>query len=475
MTLRPVNMPADGRVYQPWLLALVTLTMLRLWLAAMLPLSPDEAYYWIWSQHLQPGYFDHPPMVALFIRAGTALLGNTELGVRLLGPFSAAIGSYLLWDAGETLSPGRHAGLVAAALFNATLIGGVGAVIITPDTPLIFFVTALIAATARWLASRDDRWWLAIGLAAGAALLSKYTALLIIIALGFWLLSQKKLRVVLLTPWPWAGAMLALAVFAPNIWWNHAQGWVSYFKQGSRVAHVNVADAAGYLGELVVGQFALATPIIFGLAGYALWQARKAGTAAAALLLWLTLLPAAVFLEHVISGRVQANWPAIIFIPACLAVASLAEPMINRWLPPALALGLACTLAVYVQALGAPFPIPAKADPISLQLSGWRAFFGQFATPRPGFITSDDYTTLAELAWAGPPGIPVIAAGARWHYLSLPPVKTFDSGLAVSRNRDRTCPMPLGTAARMQGDDPILNYYLCDTSTPENAVILPHR
>ena len=56
-----------------WLAGLIALTLLRLVIAAVLPLIPDEAYYWIWSRHLQTGYFDHPPMVAVWIRAGTTL------------------------------------------------------------------------------------------------------------------------------------------------------------------------------------------------------------------------------------------------------------------------------------------------------------------------------------------------------------------------------------------------------------------
>jgi 4-amino-4-deoxy-L-arabinose transferase-like glycosyltransferase len=36
-------------------------------------LTADEAYYWMWSKHLAFGYYDHPPMVALVIRAGTDL------------------------------------------------------------------------------------------------------------------------------------------------------------------------------------------------------------------------------------------------------------------------------------------------------------------------------------------------------------------------------------------------------------------
>ena len=95
-------------------------------------------------------------MVALWIRAGTALAGPNPIGVRLLGPLSAALGSVLLYDTAECLFPGRHAGLTAAALLNATLALGVGAVIMTPDTPLLLFWTATLWAAAR-LASGGER------------------------------------------------------------------------------------------------------------------------------------------------------------------------------------------------------------------------------------------------------------------------------------------------------------------------------
>ncbi len=459
----------------PWLLALASLTALRLLMAALLPLSPDEAYYWIWSVHLQPGYFDHPPMVALWIRAGTELLGTNALGVRLLGPLAAAAGSVLLWDTGERLFPNRHVGLAAAALFNATLVVGVGAVLMTPDTPLIFFWTACIAGTARWLASRDDRWWLAIGVMAGAALLSKYTGLLLIAAIGLWLVTSGSRRLALLSPWPWLGLVLAGAVFAPDVYWNATHHWVSYFKQGGRVTVFDAGRSAQYLAELLIGQFGLATPVIFVLAALGLWRLRRVGDDAASLLLWLTLLPGAVFVEHVLSGRVEPNWPAIMMMPACVAAATLAPPRLQKWLRPALGVGFACTLAVYAQALAAPFPIPASRDPAALQLSGWPEFFAPFGSPKPAFITSEDYTTLAELAWIGPPGVPIIAAGTRWHDLSLPVVSGTGSGLSVSRHLNGACVMPLGISSRKRGDDPAMRYYICVVNTPPDAVRLPHR
>src|SRR3954447_16711529 len=119
-----------GRV--PLAVALLAgLTGLRLLVAAATPLSADEAYYWVWSRALAPGYLDHPPMVAVWVRIGTALAGETALGVRLLGPVSAAVGSLLIVDAGNRLFPHARPGVAAAVLLNATLMLGVGAVTMT--------------------------------------------------------------------------------------------------------------------------------------------------------------------------------------------------------------------------------------------------------------------------------------------------------------------------------------------------------
>jgi len=58
----------------------VAASIIRLALAAFIPLLPDETYYWEWSRHIAAGYFDHPPAVALLIRSGTAIFGQTALG-----------------------------------------------------------------------------------------------------------------------------------------------------------------------------------------------------------------------------------------------------------------------------------------------------------------------------------------------------------------------------------------------------------
>ncbi|HYZ24555.1 MAG TPA: glycosyltransferase family 39 protein, partial [Rhodopila sp.] len=203
-----------------------TLTLLRLILAAIVPVAPDEAYYWVWSRALAPGYFDHPPMVALWIRAGTALGGQTALGVRLLGPLAAALASWMLFDAGRRLFDDARAGLIATLLLNATLMVGAGSVIMTPDSSLLFFWTACLWATCRLSTDGRPAWWLIAGLFGGLALDSKYTAMFLWIGIGLWALWVPHVRAWLRRWQPWAACGIGLLLFAPVLIWNAQHRWI---------------------------------------------------------------------------------------------------------------------------------------------------------------------------------------------------------------------------------------------------------
>ncbi|MDE2239566.1 MAG: glycosyltransferase family 39 protein [Rhodospirillales bacterium] len=438
--------------------ALLALTALRLALAAVLPLTPDEAYYFTWAKHLQAGYLDHPPMVALWIKAGTALCGDTPLGIRLLGPLTAALGSFALYDAGNRLLPEQRPGLRAAALLNATLMLGAGCILMTPDTPLLFFWTLGLWALARLVQSGSPRWWLAAGAIAGLMLFSKYTAALFLAGTGLWALFSPTIRAHLRTPWPWAGIALAFLLFAPDIAWNASHDWASYLKQGGREDGFDPARALQFFGELVGGQALLFTPLIAILAVRGVWYLRRDASPGARLLLWLTLLPAAIFLEFVLKGRVQGNWVAILYPTACLAAA--AAP--TRWLRPAVALGFGVTALVYVQALAAPFPIPAARDTSALQMAGWKNFTAEAAATHPAFLTSDDYATAAILAFYAPKAVPVLGFGTRWRYFAWPvaPVRG-QAGLLITRRTSTPCPDQLGTIIRRRGNEPVMTYKIC--------------
>ncbi len=408
--------------------ALAVLTALRLVVAGSSALAPDEAYYRVWSLVLQPGYLDDSPMVACFIRLGTWLAGPGALGVRLLGPLAAAAGSLLLARAAIDLFPGcRQIGLTALLFANATLLFGAGSVIMTPDTPLLFFWTLGVFAMGRLLATADGRWWLLAGLAGGLALDSKYTGLLYLAAVGVWLLVTEPGRRWLVRPEPWLGLAIAAFAFAPVVAWNATHHWVSFFKQGGRIGSWQPRDALRFEVELVFGQVGLFTPLLFVFAVAGTWHLARAAwqgrDAAAALVSLLTLLPAALFVQHALGDRVQGNWPAILYPTAAIAGASLSSGHWRRWRWPAALLGFALTALVYLQAVAAPFPVPARIDPTLRQLGGWAPFAAAVETigQRQGasFIATANYGDASELACLQK--IPVLGLGPRWTYFRLPP------------------------------------------------------
>src|ERR1700693_5154948 len=94
---------SEARLVRNTALTVLALVALRLVAAAWTPLTFDEAYYWMWSKHLAGGYYDHPPMVAVVIRLGTMIAGDTEFGVRLVSILLALPVSWAASRAGSIL------------------------------------------------------------------------------------------------------------------------------------------------------------------------------------------------------------------------------------------------------------------------------------------------------------------------------------------------------------------------------------
>src|SRR5947207_3470155 len=220
----------DARLVLNTVLIVVALVVLRLVAAAWTPLTFDEAYYWMWSKHLAGGYYDHPPMVAYVIRAGTIIAGDTELGVRLVSILLALPMSWAGYQSAVVLFGGRRVAATSAILLNITLMAAVGTLIVTPDAPLLVASSFVLFSLAKVLETGRGAWWLAVGLAVGTALLSKYTALFFGPAILIWLAVVPKMRRWLISPWLYLGGIVALLMFAPVILWNADQPRVSFIK-----------------------------------------------------------------------------------------------------------------------------------------------------------------------------------------------------------------------------------------------------
>src|SRR3982074_342561 len=100
--------PSELRLFANTAVTILALVALRLIAAAWTPLTFDEAYYWMWSKHLAGGYYDHPPAVAVGIRLGTMIAGDTEFGVRLVSILLALPMSWAVYRSASILFGGMR-------------------------------------------------------------------------------------------------------------------------------------------------------------------------------------------------------------------------------------------------------------------------------------------------------------------------------------------------------------------------------
>ena len=219
-------LPVSRRWVGGYLMLLAATIALRLLAMSAAPLVPEEAYYWMYAQHLDLSYFDHPPMVAWMIGLGTEVFGDTEFGVRAIGSLMMLGASLLMYRFARAWFS-RAAGVVSALLLQVLpFYFGVG-FIATMDSALVFFwLLCLVGLTAALREGRVWGWYLA-GMGLGAALLSKYTGIFLAVGTGLALLVHRPWRRHLLTPHPYLGFLCAVALFSPVIIWNGLHDWAS--------------------------------------------------------------------------------------------------------------------------------------------------------------------------------------------------------------------------------------------------------
>lgn len=430
-----------GASAKPWnyettvAVAIAALIALRMVVAAVWPLATDELLYWRYSFHLAPGYLDHPGMNPLLIRIGRSLFGETSLGVRFFAVALAVPASWAVWRAGELLLGGSRAGANAALLFNLTIVMSVGSMIATSDSVVVVTSALLLWAVAEFNVSQRGVWWLVIGAVIGVGMASKYTTLFLALSIVAWLAVTPELRKWFLRPWPYLGALIALAIFSPVLIWNAQHQWASLVYQSSRmVAH---SWSIRYVIELIGAQIGLATPPIFVLAGFGLWWGRRLPAAERRnwpLLAMLVLPPLAYFLWHALHERVQGNWPECIY-PAASCAAALAIQMlpaktgpsasIVRW-SERLAIPFALALAAIIYFHGATgLPALGRGDPAARMTGlGWREAAASIDEVRaragtPVVVTSD-YSMAVELSYYLPSHTPVEQLNERVRWISEP-------------------------------------------------------
>ena len=313
----------------------ISLLLLSFFQAYSTELFDDEAYYWVFAQFLDWGYFDHPPMIALLIKMGITLLPG-ELGVRF---FIVLMGVATIWLTEKLLQPDDKKLFYILVLNTALLqIGGIMAV---PDVPLLFFTALFFWAYQRFGEKGDI--WSALFLAQTIALLlySKYHGILLIL---FTLLSNLKL---LKRPCTWLVILTSIALFIPHVYWQWQHGFPSV--QYQLFERVSPPYRLSFTTDYLLGQLLISGP----LTGWLLiWAALKyrSQTATEKAMYWSVVGTFLLFFISSFRTRTEANWTAMLMVPLIvLAYEYLKqESTLSKWLYRLLPFSLTIVVALRV-------------------------------------------------------------------------------------------------------------------------------
>lgn len=384
-------------------------TLARMPLAAHLELSPDEAYYWLWSKRLAMSYFDHPPMVAWMIALSTKLFGNGELAVRLPALLCGATVIFALAVTAWLLAPPekRDGAASATALIAAVMpLTHAGSILVSPDSPAAAFWAVALAALAAAVRGRESAWYLA-GAALGLALLSKYNAVCLGASMALLAVYDRDTRAQLKGPGPWLAALLSIALFMPVILWNRAHGWASFLFQlhHGTGGHGGISTGMDFLGS----QIGILTPTLAGIVGIALVKQGETETRQGHRLLAFAFAPTlALFTLLSFKSKPEANWAAFAYL-ACAPLAGLAlvsyQGAAGRWTRGLYVATIALvSFASVLVSVHAVHPlVTLKVDRLRNEFHGWRAraAAARAAAGPQGILLGDSYRVAAELAYYG--------------------------------------------------------------------------
>ncbi|MEO0455002.1 MAG: glycosyltransferase family 39 protein [Cyanobacteria bacterium P01_A01_bin.114] len=343
------------------IIGLITRTLI----AWLLPPGFDEAYYFLYTQHLDWSYFDHPVMVALTSGVGIWLTGQiTPLTLRLGGLLLYTASTGLLTATGRHLF-GEKVGYLAAAIATITPLFFLGfGTLASPDSGLIFFWSAAMYVAAREFFPTGQTAQVArqpyqptarivlIGGLLGLACLSKYHGFVLGLSLVGFCVTSARHRRVLRSPWLGASLLVFTLTLTPLGYWNAQHGWISFgFHLSTRFEG---SEPSGFDPLNVLWVWLAEVGFLFPTVGFPLWWVtvqsirelikqlikpdfgKGIGSTPLAFLLWLGLPIAVGFTLLGGVTSIYPAWPApglwCLSLLLARSAANWPQPRMRRWL-----------------------------------------------------------------------------------------------------------------------------------------------
>lgn len=308
-------MKSDKRIWL-WLLVWGFLDLLC---ASFCEIHADEAYYRLYGQFLDWGYFDHPPMVGLMTALSAILVPGTSLilknlSVRLVTVLVHMATVWVVWktvlltEHRPATPDRRQTDLLCRLLLVALSLPLFCAYgfITTPDVPLLFFAALFYYAYRRYVQEKSWMMTILLGLSMAGMLYSKYIAVLVIglTVLGNWrLLREGK---------AWTAVGVAALLMLPHLWWQYSNAFPSFtYHFVSRAT----AYQALYSLEFIPNQWAVFNPVVWALMAWLSVRYIHTGDAFKRSVGVTFLGMQVFFFLMTFRGHVEPHWTVVMSIP----------------------------------------------------------------------------------------------------------------------------------------------------------------
>jgi len=242
---------------------------LHLFTAGRYGIFRDELYYLACAEHLDWGYVDQPPLIAVIAWFARHVLGSSLLGLRLL---PAIAGATLVWLIGKLvreMGGGRIAQALAALAVIIVPIFLVFHHWLTMNAfePLIWMGAAWCVVRA--INTQKASYWLWFGVIMGVGLQTKYSIIFFAVGTVAGLVLTRHRRF-LKSPWIWLGGLAAVLIFLPNLLWQVNHGFP--FLELMRNIRESGRDVERGPVAFILDQVTITNPILFPLwVGGLLW------------------------------------------------------------------------------------------------------------------------------------------------------------------------------------------------------------
>ena len=361
------------------LLAILIVRIISI-LNSSLGLSVDEAQYWDWSNNVEFGYFSKPPLISWLIASTIYFFGISEWSIRISSPILHFAISIMIWLISKTIYNTKVANL-NALIWAMLPLTSFGSLIISTDTPLLFFWCLSLFALLKTLENDGTIWPIFLGISIGLGFLAKYAVLYFVVILLFLIIFNQRfkkniLKLIL-------SILIFLIVSSPNLFWNYNND-LSTFSHTAYNANLNEISLNYFEPiKFIISQLIICGPIM--MIAYVIKVLKIKSCDKNEFLLICFSLPI-IFLITIQAflKNSNANWAATAFPGLVILVGSFFLRKNTKIIANFIILNLILNFFIFlfltkVFIRGSFYPIELKSDPLR-KLKGYSEYSNSIKT-----------------------------------------------------------------------------------------------